>query len=100
MSYLPTRRSQSYDQLLASNAVQEMRDSYSHYYFRIDAVRREGETIPLERLRGTIRRILFNQRQTDVIRRHEEELYTRAVEEGDVRIPGREAAVPEQGQKQ
>lgn len=106
LSYLPTRRSQSYDQLLASNAVQEMRDSYSHYYFRIDAVRREGETIPLERLRGTIRRILFNQRQTDVIRRHEEELYTRAVEEGDVRIPGREAAaeaeaaVPEQGQKQ
>ena len=106
LSYLPTRRSQSYDQLLASNAVQEMRDSYSHYYFRIDAVRREGETIPLERLRGTIRRILFNQRQTDVIRRHEEELYTRAMEEGDVRIPGREAAaeadaaVPEQGQKQ
>ena len=94
LSYLPTRRSQNYDPLLATTAVQEMRDSYSHYYFQIDAVRREGEAIPLERLRATIRRILFNQRQTDIIRRHEEELYTRAVEEGEVRLPdgGRAAA--------
>lgn len=97
LSYLPTRRSQSYDPLLATTAVQEMRDSYSHYYFQIDAVRREGEAIPLERLRGTIRRILFNQRQTDVIRRHEEELYKRAMEEGDVRLPdeGHTAAIPD-----
>ena len=86
LSYLPTRRSQSYDQLLASNAVQEMRDSHSHNYFQIDAVRREGEPIPLERLRGTIRRILFNQRQSEIIRSHEEELYNRACEGGSIKI--------------
>ncbi|MFQ9735691.1 MAG: hypothetical protein ACLRX8_07515 [Alistipes sp.] len=51
LSYLPTLRSQNYDPVLASTAVQEMRDSHSHYYFQIDAVRRE-EPIPLERLRG------------------------------------------------
>ena len=51
LSYLPTLRSQSYDSVLATAAVQEMRDSHAHYYFQIDAVLREGEPIPLERLR-------------------------------------------------
>ena len=86
LSYLPTPRSQSYDPLLASTAVQEMRDSHSHYYFQIEAVRREGEPIPPERLRGIIRRILFNQRQGEIIRRHEEELSARATENGEVKI--------------
>ena len=90
LTYLPTLRTQSYDAMLATTSVQEMRDSHSLYYFQIDAVRREGEPIPLERLRPTIRRILFNQRQGEVIRRHEEELYEQAVEKGDVRIYGRE----------
>ena len=69
-----------------------MRDSHSRYYFRIEAVRREGEPIPLERLRPTIRRVLLNQRQGETIRRHEEELYSRSVENGDVKIPGRESS--------
>lgn len=34
LSYLPTLRSQNYDPVLASTAVQEMRDSHSHYYSR------------------------------------------------------------------
>lgn len=86
LSFLPTLRSQSYDPVLASTAVQEMRDSHSHYYFQIDAVRREGEPIPLERLRGTIRRILFNQRQSEIIRNYEEELCKRAAESGNVKV--------------
>ena len=86
LSYLPTLRSQNYDPVLASTAVQEMRDSHSHYYFQIEAVRREGEPIPPERLRGIIRRILFNQRQGEIIRRHEEELSARATENGEVKI--------------
>ena len=90
LSYLPAVRSQNYNSMLSSTAVQEMRDDRSHYYLKIDAVRREGETVPLERLESTIRRILFNQRQGEVIRRHEEELYTRSVENGDAKIYGRE----------
>lgn len=86
LSYLPTLRSQSYDSVLASTAVQEMRDSYSRYYFQIDAVMREGEPIPLERLSATIRRILFNQRKGEIIRNHEEELYRQATEKGDVKL--------------
>lgn len=92
LGYLPTPRSQSYDPLLSSTAVQEMRDSHSHYYFQIEDVRREGEPIPPERLLGTIRRILFNQRQGEIIRRHEEELSARAAENGEVRIFGDEKA--------
>ena len=86
LSFLPTLRSQNYDPVLATTAVQEMRDSHSHYYFQIEAVRREGEPIPPERLRGIIRRILFNQRQGEIIRRHEEELSARATENGEVKI--------------
>ncbi len=90
LSYLPTLRSQNYSSVLASTSVQEMRDSHSHYYFRIDEVRREGEPIPLERLRPTIRRILLNQRKSETIRRHEEELYSRSMENGEVKIFGSE----------
>lgn len=86
LSYLPTLRSQSYDPVLASTAVQEMRDSHSRYYFQIESVMREGEPIPPERLKGTIRRILFNQRKGEIIRNHEEELFTRAAENGEVKI--------------
>lgn len=86
LSYLPTLRSASYDSLLASSGVQEMRDSHSYYYFQIDEVRRAGEPIPLERLRPIIRRILFNQRQGEAIRRYEEELYARSAEQGEVRV--------------
>ena len=49
-----------------------------------------SEPIPLERLRPTIRRILFNRRQGEVIRRHEEELFDRASENGEVSVYGLE----------
>lgn len=89
LSYLPALQSQNYNSMLSSSGVQEMRDSRSHYYFRIIDVRREGETIPLERLQTTIRRILFNRRQGEAVRRQEEELYNRSVESGEVEIYGR-----------
>ena len=95
LSYLPTLRSQNYDSVLSSTAVQEMRDSHSRYYFQIEAVMREGEPIPLERLRRNIRRILFNQRKGDIIRQHEEELLQRAEENGEVKIFGGKHNAPE-----
>ena len=79
-----------------------MRDSHSRYYYQIESVMREGEPIPLERLRSNIRRILFNRRKGEIIRRHEEELLRRAEEEGDVKVFGgkhdpQEEAVPQGG---
>lgn len=87
LSCLPTLRTQNYDQALSAHGVQEMRDGHRIYYFRIDAVRREGEAIPLERLRPTVRRILFNRRQSEIVRRHEQELYDRAEREGELLLP-------------
>ena len=100
LSYLPTLRSQNYDSVLGTTAVQEMRDGHSRYYFQILEVRREGEPIPLERLRPTIRRILFNRRQSEIIRRHEEELDAQAREDGDVRIYGRDHEADEEPNKE
>lgn len=86
LNQLPTMRSESYDSLLAKAGIQEMNDREYYYYFRIDEVRRAGDIIPLERLQQTIRRILFNGRQQQVIRDHEEQLYNASMEEGAVRL--------------
>ena len=95
LSYLPTLRSQNYDSVLGTTSVQEMRDSHWRYYFQIEAVMRVGEPIPLERLRRNIRRILYNQRKSDIIRQHDEELLQRAEEDGDVKIFGGKRTLPD-----
>ncbi len=86
LNQLPTMRSESYDALLSKTGIQEMSDRENYYYFRIDEVRRAGDVVPLERLQQTIRRILFNGRQQQVIRDHEEQLYNTSIEEGAVRL--------------
>ncbi|MBO5351510.1 MAG: hypothetical protein J6A66_07900 [Alistipes sp.] len=86
LNQLPTMRSESYDALLNKTGIQEMSDRENYYYFRIDEVRRAGDVVPLERLQQTIRRILFNGRQQQVIRDHEEQLYNASMEEGAVRL--------------
>lgn len=100
LTALPTLRSQSYDELLAKTGVQEMSDATSLYWFRIDAVRRVGEATPIEQLRGTIRRILFNQRQQQVIRDHEEQLYETAKLNETFRILGDTTTRPATENKQ
>ncbi len=86
LSLLPTVRKQSYEGLLNNRKVQQMSDQASHYYFMIEQVRRPGEPTPIEQLRPTIRRILFNQRQQQLIRDHEAELYEAALLEGTVEL--------------
>ncbi|MBR5820005.1 MAG: hypothetical protein IKY68_01980 [Alistipes sp.] len=88
LSQLPVVRSANYDPLLQKSGVQEMSDRDAYYYFRIDEVRRAGEPAPLEQLQATIRRILFNGRQQQVIRDHEEQLYQASLEAGMVRLYG------------
>ncbi|MBR5850791.1 MAG: hypothetical protein IKZ12_07020 [Alistipes sp.] len=86
LSLLPIVRSRSYDELLTKKGIQEMSDASHYYYFTIDAVRKKGDTEPIERLKATIRRVLFNQRQQQVIRDHEEALYQQAAEVEGFRI--------------
>ncbi len=86
LSALPTVRDESYDFLLKEQGVQQMSFDDDRYYFQITSVRYEGEVAPLEQVKETIRRILFNRRQSEIIKAHEDEAYQRAVEEGEVKI--------------
>ncbi len=86
LSHLPTLRHDDYSSLLAQSGVQQMRDNHSRYYFQLTAVRRAGEALPLERVSETIRRILFNQRHNELLRRHEEELRQRADAEKQIKL--------------
>lgn len=93
LSTLPTLRGRKYEELLTVGQLQEMRDDDGRYYFVITEIRRTGDAAPLERVRETIRRILFNQRQSEIIRAHEEQIYSEALASGELRInlDGKEA---------
>ncbi len=86
LSYLPTLRDDDHSAWLSSSDVQQMRDSHSRYYFQLTAVRRPGEALPLEFVSETIRRILFKQRQSELIRLREEQRRNEAREQGQIRI--------------
>lgn len=86
LSYLPALRTQDNTSLVNSYDVQQMRDSHFRYYFQITACRRAGEAMPLEMVKETIRRILFKQRQSELLIEHEEELHERALLENKIKI--------------
>lgn len=86
LSHLPVLRDGDYSSLLASSDVQQMRDNHSNYYFQLTAVRRAGEALPLERVSETIRRILFNQRHSELIRSREQARRAEAEEKGRVKL--------------
>lgn len=86
LATLPTRRGRDYTDLLRRGELQEMSDADGRYYFILTDIRREGEAAPLERVRETIRRILFNQRQSEIIRSEEERIYREASERGIIKI--------------
>lgn len=86
LSYLPTLRSKDNSSLLNTQSVQQMRDNNSRYYFQLTSVRRSGETLPIERVSATIRRILFKERQQAILAALEEELYRKADEAGELEI--------------
>lgn len=84
--YLPVAATGDHSKLLASSSVQQLSDRNYGYLFQITAVRRAGDAEPLECVRPTIRRILFNQRQNEIIRAHEDTLYHRALADGRARL--------------
>ena len=83
---LPTLRAENYDKLLTKSGVQEMTDKQYLYLFRIDRVLREGDPMPLEQLRQTIRRVLFKQRQQEILRQYEQTLYESSMEQGLLKL--------------
>lgn len=86
LSALPTLRGDDYSSLLGNSQLQQMEDRHHQYYFQLKAVRRSGEALPLEFVSETIRRILFNQRQSELLRQRDEERLREALEAEELRL--------------
>lgn len=80
IAMLPIVRSSSSDQYMTRKGVQSLKDDTHTYLFEITAYRNEGDTAPLERAEGAIRRLLTNEYHAELIRKHEEQLYSAAKE--------------------
>lgn len=84
LASLPVRRTDNFEGVLSRSDVQEMDDKDNYYYFVIEEFRKTGSVTPREMVRDVIRRIIFNQRKTEIIRGYEDSLYRKALSERDV----------------
>lgn len=80
IAMLPIVRGSSSDQYMTRSGVQSLKDDTHTYLFEITAYRNEGDTAPLERAEEAIRRLLANEYYAELIRKHEERLYSAAKE--------------------
>lgn len=86
LANLPTTRTQDYEPLLDKMGIQKMEANDLHYLFDFTSVCRVGDVAPLEIVADNIRRILATQRRSEIIKRHEEEIRQKAMDEGHVSI--------------
>lgn len=77
---LPVNRQTNYDALLNASGVTEMTQGNDLYYIYIADRKKTGEEAPLERVRASIKQIIFHQRRLDVLRNYEDSIYRRALE--------------------
>jgi hypothetical protein len=86
LSYLPTVRTRSYDNLLQKGKVQSMKADDVVFYFTIVDIVRKGSTAPLESVEDDIRRMLYAERRSEIVKNYEQELKYEAVQSGRVSV--------------
>ena len=86
LSYLPTVRTRSYDNILQKGKVQSMKSDDIVFYFIIVDVVKKGSVAPLECVEDDIRRMLYAERRSEIVKRYEQQLKFEAVESGRVTI--------------
>lgn len=86
LSYLPTVRTRSYENLLQKGKVQSMKSDDVVFYFLISDVVKKGSVAPLECVEDDIRRMLYAERRSEIVKRYEQDLKFEAVESGRVTI--------------
>ena len=86
LSYLPTVRTRSYDNLLQTAKVQSMKSDDVIFYFTITDIARKGNTAPLETVEEDIRRMLYAERSSDIVKNYEQALKYEAVQSGRVSV--------------
>jgi len=68
------------DAIVKKEDVQEIASDSDRYFFRIAAFRQAGDVIPLERVSSVIRRVLYNQRRSEIVRWYEDSIYQAALQ--------------------
>lgn len=86
LSYLPTVRTRSYDNVLLKGKVQSMKSDDIVFYFTIVDVAKRGSVAPLECVEDDIRRMLYAERRSEIVKRYEMELKLEGVESGRVTV--------------
>ena len=66
--------------MMKKEGVQELTYKESRYFFQITAYLQAGDAIPLHRVSSVIRRILYNQRKSEIVRWYEDSIYHAALE--------------------
>ena len=86
LSYLPTVRTRSYDNLLQTGKVQSMKSDDVVFYFIILDVAKKGSVAPLQCVEDDIRRMLYAERRSEIVKRYEQQLKYEAIESGRVTV--------------
>ncbi|MFI3285185.1 MAG: hypothetical protein R3Y08_00885 [Rikenellaceae bacterium] len=85
LDLLPLVRGAESEKLLSQSGVNHMKDENFDYYYQIFEYKKAGDIAPLEWVRSIIRTILTTERQQNLIRKKEDELYKEAVLEGVIK---------------
>jgi predicted DNA-binding transcriptional regulator AlpA len=86
LELLPTRRNESYDDLLKKQGIQEMIDGTTTYWFVITEALMPGMTIPYEMIHREVRVAVSTRRKADVVKAREDSIYRAALLEGNAVI--------------
>lgn len=86
LSYLPTVRTRNYDNLLSKGKVQSMQADDVVFYFTITDIVAKGSIAPMESVEDDIRRMIYADRRTEIIKKYEAELKLEAIENDRIEI--------------
>ncbi len=85
LDYLPLTRSDKDSKVLSKSGVNHVSDDKYDYYYQVLEYKKVGDIAPLEWVSSTIRQILINERQQNLIKNREEKLYYDASSEGVIK---------------
>ncbi len=75
-----------FDSFLRKNSFYQIQDDQYNYMMRIEERRFTGDNSPLEMLQEHIKRIILHSRETELIKRLDDSLLTRALNTGELEI--------------
>ena len=74
---LPDRQD---DAILKKEGIQEITSNGDRYFFQITACKQAGDVKPLNRVNDGIRRVLYNQRRSEIVHWYEDSIYKAALQ--------------------